>query len=659
MNSPDVSRRRRAAIDCLLIFLLAAVLIRPLFQATYLNRWDAIESTFAADGRFLRDHGPHPLWQPLWYLGTRFDYIYPPALRYGTALLSHIWPPVRAYHIYAALFFCVGIAGVYFFVWRISRARGAAWLAAAAAALLSPSFLFLTAPREDAMLLRMPQRLGVLLRYGEGPHISALGLLPITLALLFRGLEPKRRGSLALAAVGCALVVSHNFYGATALAILFCVAVWSVWVTSRDHRVWARAAAIAGLTYGLTAFWLTPSYLRITTANLRFVSEPANAWSAALTAAVLGLFLAISYRLAHGRRAMAYGLFLCGSVLLFGLIVIGHYWMGLRVSGNAARLVPELDLVLILAAVEGGRRFWRRGWGTRVVLGYLVAISLASAGKWVAKAWTVYPPEPDFRQRVEYRMQDWVARHLPGARTMATGSIRFWFDTWHDLPQIGGGSEQGVLNPNVMAAQSEIVFGKDPELSLAWLQALGVDAIIVPGERSQEVFHDFVHPEKFAGILPALYDDGAGNVVYQVPRRYPGLARVIDRAAFGGLPTARLEVRADDLQRYARAIERGSTAPAQARWVDTETLEVRARVGEGQSILVQESYDPYWRAYAGEQRLPVRRDPLGLIVVDAPPGEQEIRLAFELPLENLVGRILTGISLGIVGLLLVMRYWEG
>ena len=49
-------RRAVLALDLLLIFLFTAVLIAPLFHAKYLDRWDSIESTFIADGRFLHEH---------------------------------------------------------------------------------------------------------------------------------------------------------------------------------------------------------------------------------------------------------------------------------------------------------------------------------------------------------------------------------------------------------------------------------------------------------------------------------------------------------------------------------------------------------------------------------------------------------------------------
>src|SRR3954447_18447200 len=107
--------KRTVALDGLLILCLASVLIWPLFRLDYLDNWPSIESTFIADARMLGNNLPHPNWQPLWYCGTRFDYIYPPALRYGTALISKLAnvSQARAYHLYTALFYIFGIAAVY------------------------------------------------------------------------------------------------------------------------------------------------------------------------------------------------------------------------------------------------------------------------------------------------------------------------------------------------------------------------------------------------------------------------------------------------------------------------------------------------------------------------------------------------------------------
>ena len=67
--------RRTGVIDSILLAILVVVLIKPLFRLKYLDNWPSIESTFIADARMLSEHLPHTGWQPLWYCGTRTDYI--------------------------------------------------------------------------------------------------------------------------------------------------------------------------------------------------------------------------------------------------------------------------------------------------------------------------------------------------------------------------------------------------------------------------------------------------------------------------------------------------------------------------------------------------------------------------------------------------------
>lgn len=150
---------RSFLLDFLAVFLLTAVLIAPLFRLKYLDNWASIESTFISDARMLSENLPQQSWQPLWYCGTRWDYIYPPALRYGTALIAKLIhsTTARSYHLYCALIYCLGIAGVYAFVRVGSGSRRWAWVAAAGAALLSPSFLVLKDFRGDVRYWE-PQR---------------------------------------------------------------------------------------------------------------------------------------------------------------------------------------------------------------------------------------------------------------------------------------------------------------------------------------------------------------------------------------------------------------------------------------------------------------------------------------------------------------------
>ena len=89
---------------------------------------------------------------------------------------------------------------------------------------------------------------------------------------------------------------------------------------------------------------------------------------------------------------------------------------------------------------------------------------------------------------------------------------------------------------------------------------MGVDAIFVSDRRSQEFFKDFEHPEKVAGRLAVLYDDGQGNTIYRVPRRYAARARVVDTAKFQKLKPQRGNDDVEYLGYYADNIERGPEA---------------------------------------------------------------------------------------------------
>jgi hypothetical protein len=655
-------RRAIFLLDFLLIFLFTVVLIKPLFKVKYLDRWDSIESTFIADGRFLKDHAPHPQWLPLWYCGTRYDYIYPPALRYGTALLSRIYIPVKAYHFYTALLYCLGTAGIYFLMRVVSHSRGVAWLTAGATALGSPAFLLLRQMRLDSAHWT-PCRLWVLVRYGEGPHISSLSLLPFALAFTWLALERRRPAFLAAAGVFSALVALNNFYGATALAIFYPVVVWSQWVTRRDNRIWLWGAAVPALAYGLAAFWLTPSYLRITVLNLQYVSSKGNALSFVLLALAVIVFVGVSMRTASRRPERAHIVFVSGCLLFMGLNVLGHFYFNFRIIGEPHRLVPELDLVLCIAGAELLRRLWN--WRSKSVshvrlaraLAVVIVLCAASTARhYVRHAWELYPPESDYRRRVEYRMSEWMASHLPQSRTLVAGSVRFWWDTWHDLAQVGGGSEQGVLNSKLVPAQWEMLMGPNPEMAVRWLTALGADAVIVSDKKSQEPYHDFAFPYKFVGVLPVLYDDHQGNVIYQVPRRYPSLARVVDRDRFQALPPLpqdNLEL----LRAYTAVIEEGPDSPTTTTWSGTDAMQVHARVAPGQSVLVQTTYDPAWHAYAKGKAMPVHKDRgADFTVIDAPPGDHDIRFVFEMPLENRIGWVLTWLSLAAVATLAVLNF---
>jgi hypothetical protein len=644
-----LSRRREILLDFFLVFLFAAVLIRPYFKAKYSDKWASIESTFIADARFLAAHWPHPQWQPLWYAGTRFDYIYPPALRYGAATISKLtgfWP-VKAYHFYVALLYAIGIAAVYLLVRIGSGSRGSGYLAAIATATMSPIFLFLPRYRGDAWMWQ-PQRLGVLVKYGEGPHMSALALIPIALAFAWVAFDKRRLWATGLAAVFFAAVVSNNFYGAVALACFYPVLVWSFWITRQDKGILIPAIAIPVLAYGLTAFWLVPSYFRVTAENMKYVSEHGTTWSIWLAVAVAVVFAVATDKLARGKADRTWEVFIAGCVVFFSLNVLGNLYFNFRISGEPSRLLPELDMIYIMAAVLLLRLLWNRpGRPWRIAAAVIIAASFATTAGYFRHAWHMFPLS-EYQDRIEYKLTEWIGQNLPDQRMLASGSVRFWFDAWRDLPQLGGGSDQGVLNGIVQQAQWEINLGAKPLPSVLWMQCLGVDAVYVSDEKSQEYFKDFQFPRKFEGALPVIYDDQKGDKIYRIPRRFPARARVVDAASLNKLKPPRANDDVEYLQAYADVIEKGPDAPVSLVREGTDAIRLRTTVGTGQAVIVQESYDPAWHAWSNGNPLAVRKDAMGLIAIEAPPGDQEISLAFVTPTENQVGCVVTGLALAAI-----------
>lgn len=665
MKQERASRSRLSwALDTLAVFALAGLLVAPLFRVEYRDAWHSIESTFIADARFLRDHWPSPRWQPLWYCGTRYDYIYPPAIRYGTASLAKITgiTPARAYHIYTAFFYALGIAAVYLFVRTGTRSRARGWVAAAAAATLSPGLYFIGPMRADAeSYYSLPQRLHALVRYGEGPHISAVSVLPLALAAAWLALERRRPSMLALAALFSALVVSHNFYGATALAILYPLAVWARFVTQPRPEILLRAAAIPALAWGLTAFWLTPSYVRVTLANMHLVSQPGNRWSLGVALGVAILFAWWSWRAGREHPERAWTIFVAGAAVFMTLNVLGNHYVGFRVMGEPLRLVPELDLIYILVAISVlgwllRQRIQRVRWLSRApqaLAALIVIVSLLPASRYLRHVWKPYTRDEHPERRIEYRLTDWLARNLPGERILATGSLRFWFNTWHDLAQVGGGSDQGVLNQSSVGALWVAIHDPDPEWAVLWLQAAGAGAVVVHDARSQEVYHDFPHPRKFDGRLQVIYDSGEGDRIYRVPRRFTEPVRVVELARLKSIRPLRESPDRENVRAYVDAVERGPDKPVHWRREGLEAMRLSTTLAPGEAILVQESYDPYWRAYSDGTRLPVRSDPMGFLLVEPPPGEHDIRLVFELPLENRLGRVASALAAGLLIVLLL------
>jgi len=207
-------------------------------------------------------------------------------------------------------------------------------------------------------------------------------------------------------------VAANNFYGAAALAVFYPILVWSLWITRQEKRIVVPAIAIPVLAYGLTAFWLVPSYFKVTAENLKYVSEHGTTWSIWVAVAVAVAFAVASDRFARAKPERAWAVFIAGCVVFFSLNVLGGIYFNFRISGDPVRLLPELDMIYIMAAVLMLRWLWGRpGIDLRAVV-----LVILIAAFWTTTV-TSATPGTCFRSRPTTRIASSIASPTGFGRT--------------------------------------------------------------------------------------------------------------------------------------------------------------------------------------------------------------------------------------------------
>jgi hypothetical protein len=186
---------------------------------------------------------------------------------------------------------------------------------------------------------------------------------------------------------------------------------------------------------------------------------------------------------------------------------------------------------------------------------------------------------------------------------------------------------------------------------------LGTDAVIVGGKTSPEPYHDYGYPSKFEGNLSAIYDDHDGTVIYQIPRIHPGIGRVVDNRAIDSVGKLRAGDDVEILTNYVNAVENANQPLTRVTWTGFDEINVEAKLENGQSLLLQETYDPAWKAEENGRPLVIRSEPfMQFMLIDLSPGPHRIRLRFETPLENRLGQLLFGVSVLVIAGLTVHRF---
>ncbi len=651
------------AIYPAILAALNAWLCGGLFRVEYSRFLGSIESSYIAIARWSQMNCGDMTWWPLWYGGVPWQNTYPPLLHWSVAAMAQVagLSPARAYHIVVALFFCAGPVTAYALAVRLSANRFVSFLAGLVYSLAPASAMLIRPIRVDLGGLLLPQRLHVLIAYGEGPHIAALAFLPLALLALDRALERRTAWRVLLAALALGAVVMINLIGAFALA----TSVFALLLTRagrfdrRSIALVANAAFIGVVAWLLVFFWLPPSVLSTVSANARYVEGDYRGAYMILPvffALAAGVCLLLRAGLRRFGMDPAVEFFAMWSVVVGG-VVLGRFWLNQSVIPQPHRYQLEMDLAFAATAVFVAAALLRRlpRWTTLAIAS--VVLLLLTLTAYHEKRWAHQQiGSIDIRNTSEYHIAQWFGSHRNGARVFAPGNVSFWMNVFNNVPQVGGGVDQARLTNSNLIANYFIYSGDgggehDAEYSILWLKAAGARMVAVTGPRSTEMYHPFRNPAKFTGVLPELWRDG-DDVIYGIPGPTPSLAHVVERNELvSRAPADGIDVQ--PLRAYVAALDDVSRPPSTMTWLNNHQVHIASTVGRGQLLSVQMNWSDGWHAFVQGAERPIWSDPLGFVVVDPActgacrvdlvyDGGTEFKLARWLSLLTLAGLLAFG-----------------
>ena len=631
-----ITRRYTEAVlrnisEFLLLTALNLSICWRLFKVEYTANFASIEGAFIAIARYISRHWGDFSWWPLWHCGMPYQDTYVPLLHLAvaaTASLMHV-SPARAYHGVTGITYALGPATLYLMAIRLGARRGAAFLGALFYSLFSPSALFMPGVARDIGGLWYARRLQVLTYYGEGPHVSAMTLLPLVILALQNALVRRTRRALALAALAIALVFLTNVPGTMALGLaVFC------WICAqhadRLAAAWKTAAGASLLAYGIACFGIPPSSLLTVGGNIGAMHAGFSnslKHGPALLIVVLVAVGAAGYGLARTRIP----LLLRFAVLFFGLLAP----LAITANFEVYELLPQVGRLHLEAEMGACLLLGCAAWSVFALLPrwtrpILLAICLAP----IVVQWQNYRSTArniltytDLSKHSEYTTARWLDRNANGARVWAGGSTSFWLNSFTDTPQVVGCCDQGLAMP-VLSYASYFVNDphSSPQLAQAWLQALGAQALVVNGANSTDAYKDIQAPERYRGVLPVLHEEN-GDTIYAISSAPASLVHVVRSGEPVPVPPRGQKISDSSVVRYAHALADPSRPAAAFRWIRGSEARIHADLQPDDLLSVQIAWFRGWKADIHGRTAPLSADGLGFILIQPHcQGDCEITL---------------------------------
>jgi len=301
----------------------------------------------------------------------------------------------------------------------------------------------------------------------------------------------------------------------------------------------------------------------------------------------------------------------------------------------------EMPIILTVVLLGFALVKWTPGPRIAVTVG-LAAICLLQLGNHWRFAKNALR-EGDVSDRAEFKIARWMDANAGTDRIYAPGAVSLWFNYLARQPQLIGCCDQNLLMKIVVVAH--YVLGSDDgagdraaEISIAWLQVMGVHYAAVNGPLSNEPYKDFRHPEKFNGILKEVWRD-RDDVIYEVPLGSPSLAHVVrPDELIASVPENGLRI--EPMEKYRAAILDTARPQADLTWTSTRDAVIRGNLPDGHLFSVQIPYHSGWRAGIKDV---VSHDALGFMTVEPQhcDGACEVHLHYDGGGERILLRVIT------------------
>jgi hypothetical protein len=553
---------------------LNAYLVRHVFALTFTGATHSMHGYWMALGRVMGDSWLIPRWVPYWAGGMPAELTYAP-------LVPWLGWHFGMYAVMAGIF-AIGPAALYLMAWQLSGKPGWSFVAGVAYSLLSPL--------QPSRILE-PHRMYLTLVWDEAPHQLALSMVCLGVAAWARGWRRTAVLAIALAALA-------NPFGVTG-AVLFGLC----WVLTVGD--WKTVLFSGVLGYLVVSPFYPPSMLGVLRSNGELAEE--SVWTSGSWVGLLVVVAGLALLWRFTRNWAPVRRFAVLLVWVAAALPVLFYRWKIVLLQQPGRYQSEAELALVLFVVFAAERVLaaRPRWllAGLAVLGIVVASQqIVRHRKFSRNSFRQVPAE----QTIEYR----AAQNAKGT-VFTAGSLAHWMNAFGDVKQYSGGSY--ATSPNTVQQRLTLDLTGQPswEKFVVWMQAVGVDGVLIPGRQSPEFWKPFAK-DVLAGHLPVVWEE-RDTRLYQVPR----VRRTMVHSVPGMIP----------LEPYVAAIEDPAAPALRMEWLSANRGFVRGTWRPGDMVLVQMNWHKGWKAYLNGAPVPTGADGLGQMAV-APGGMGELELVY-------------------------------